>query len=66
MVRKFNVKFSPRQPKASVWLSKDEQRIIENLRKAAKLVDHGSFDVEFTVHDGQVVKGQTGKMELRI
>jgi hypothetical protein len=47
-------------------LTKEEQRIIENLRKAAQIVGHGTFGVEFTVHDGQVVKGQTGKMELRI
>ncbi len=47
-------------------LTKDELRIIENLRKAASIVGHGDFEVTFQVHDGAVKYGKTGKMELRI
>jgi len=47
-------------------LTKEEERIINGLRRMAVEVQHGSFEVKFVVHDRQLQSGEASERKVRL
>lgn len=47
-------------------LTKEEERIIDGLRRMAVEVRYGSFEAKFIVHDRQLQSGEASERKVRL
>ena len=49
-----------------ISVTSDEYRIINNLRKLAQEIVHGTLEVSFRVHKGKLKTGDAAKIMVRV